>query len=205
MSEADKARWDQRYRDGAYSTRHAPSVLLTHWVPRIDTDSPRALDVACGAGRNAIFLSGMGFEVVAVDVSAVALERGSAKALEENRSVQWYQHDLDSGLPLTSPFDLGFDLIIVVRYADTGLVQTLTERLAPGGMLLVEAHLGGPVFHEATKPLGGPSSERFRLAPGTLAASCADLETLYVNEGLVADPDGTLMALSQIVARKHPH
>ena len=202
MSEADKARWDQRYRDGAYSTRHAPNVLLTQWAQQIDTDSPRALDVACGAGRNALFLSGMGFEVVAVDVSAVALERGSARALEQGRSVHWYQHDLDSGLPITSPFDLGFDLIIVVRYADIALVQRLTERLAPGGMLLVEAHLGGCVLHEATQPIGGPSGERFRLAPGALAASCVDLETLFVNEGLVTDPDGTLMALSQIVARK---
>lgn len=215
MSEADKDRWNQRYLDGAYSTRLAPGVLVEQWAPRLFAElahAPRrpvkrALDVACGAGRNALYLTELGFEVTGVDISSAALQRASAQAnkhpqAKQQTPVHWCELDLDQPLPTTPPFAEPFDLIIVVRYADLELTEALIDRLAPGGVLLVEAHLGGPLFAAAESPLGGPGSERFRLSPGALAASCAQLHKLYANEGLVTDPDGTLMALSQFVGRR---
>ena len=212
MSETDKERWNQRYLDGAYSTRRAPGVLVEQWAPRVLTESasaprssvdlPRAFDVACGAGRNALYLDELGFEVVGADISSAALERASAQARDQQQTVGWCELDLDQPLPTAPPFREPFDLIIVVRYADLALTEPLIERLAPGGVLLVEAHLGGPLFTAAEAPVGGPGSERFRLPPGALAASCSQLHSLYENEGLVTDPDGTLMALSQFVGRR---
>ena len=76
MSADDAERWNARYADGAYAGRTRPSQLLLQWqrLPRVG----RALDVACGAGRNALHLAGLGYQVDAVDVSSAALQRAAS-------------------------------------------------------------------------------------------------------------------------------
>jgi len=55
----------------------------------------RTLDVACGAGRNALFLATNGYDVTAVDISVVGLDRGRRVATERGLSVDWLYADLD--------------------------------------------------------------------------------------------------------------
>ena len=76
MSQADQEKWNERYREGAYATRTHPSALLAEWLPKPERREthPRAIDVACGTGRNAIYLAQRGWQVDAVDVSEVALD-----------------------------------------------------------------------------------------------------------------------------------
>ncbi len=73
MSDADRDKWDARYRQGSYRARTHPTELLAEWLPRLPRG--RALDVACGAGRNALYLAEAGYEVDAIDISSVALDR----------------------------------------------------------------------------------------------------------------------------------
>ena len=73
MSTADRNKWDQRYREGAYASRDYPSEFLKQQLLHLKPG--KALDLACGAGRNSIFLAQNGFFVDAVDVSSVGLER----------------------------------------------------------------------------------------------------------------------------------
>jgi tellurite methyltransferase len=72
MTEADRERWNQRYRDGAYDFRPA-DWLLAHssWL-KPATEGVRALDLACGAGRNSLHLASLGYAVDAWDISDVA-------------------------------------------------------------------------------------------------------------------------------------
>ncbi len=198
MSDRDRQKWNTRYAAGAYGTRVHPTVLLEAFFEEI---APKcALDVACGAGRNAIWLANRGVEVDAVDISAVALAAAERRAQVESVQINWLERDLDSPL-----VDLGhYDLILLIRYADLQLTRRLIELLAPGGVLLVEAHLGGPLFSAASVDVGGPGSERFRLAPGALASACDALEPIYSREHLLQDPDGALMALTQFVGRRAP-
>jgi len=193
MASHDSERWNQRYAEGAYGERTHPAVLLADWIH--EAPPGRALDVACGAGRNALFLAERGFEVTGVDISSAALELAAARADQAGLLIGWQQHDLDEPLSVADPYAL----IVVVRYADAALVTALAEALQPGGVLLVEAHLGGEKF---TPDVGGPGSERFRLAPGELAAASAGLEVLHSREDQIRDPDGRLMALAQFVGRR---
>ena len=168
-------------------------MLLEAWAE--SAPRGRALDAACGAGRNALYLAGCGYAVDGVDISREALARAAQRAEAAGLAINWLEHDLDQPLPVAQPYAL----IALIRYADIALIAALIERLEPGGVLVVEAHLGGELF---TLDVGGPGSERFRLAPGELATTCASLEVLHSREAQINDPDGRLMALAQFVGRR---
>lgn len=193
MSAAERDKWDARYRDGAYEGRTHPSALLAEWLPR--SPRGRALDVACGAGRNALFLAANGFDVCAVDISRVALERGRRAAEEHGLAVEWHEGDLDGDPELVLPGG-PFDLIVWIRYVHRTLMPHLVARLAAGGVLVCEQHLA------TDAPVAGPTSRDFRLAPGELARSAQGVAILHTYEGLVVDPDGRSVALAQLVAAK---
>ena len=67
----------------------------------------RALDLACGTGRNALHLAAEGYQVDAMDISAVALERGAARAAELGVAVNWINADLDDAVLVPDRYDLG--------------------------------------------------------------------------------------------------
>jgi tellurite methyltransferase len=191
VSAAERDKWDTRYRDGAYETRTHPTALLADWLPTLPRG--RALDVACGAGRNALHLAAHGFTVAAIDISGVALDRGRRAAAERGLSVDWLCVDLDDEPERVLP-DGGFDLIVWVRYIHRTLMPHVIARLAAGGTLLCEQHLA------TTARVAGPTSPEFRLAPGELRRSAETLRIVHVHEGLTVDPDGRSVALTQLIA-----
>ena len=193
VSAAERDKWDARYRDGAYESRTHPATLLAEWLPRLARG--RALDVACGAGRNALFLAANGYAVSALDISAVALDRGRRHAEERSLSVEWLCGDLDDYVESVLPAGT-FDLIVWVRYIHDTLMPSLIAKLNAGGSLLCEQHLA------TRSQVAGPTSPQFRLAPGELERSARGLSILYSHEGLIVDPDGRTVALAQLVARK---
>ncbi|MEQ8859791.1 MAG: class I SAM-dependent methyltransferase [Pseudomonadales bacterium] len=205
MSSTDREKWDARYRQGAYSSRTQPSALLTEFVPEIlatqravsgEASDLRALDLACGAGRNALYLAGLGYAVDALDISAEALRRGQRDAEARGLTISWIAHDLDHGLPRRLP---EYDLVVLVRYLDLSLVAAVAEVLRPGGQLICEAHL------ESDQPVIGPRDSNFRARPGELRGAALGLDIAEYWEGHTQDPDGRAVALVRLVAgRRYP-
>lgn len=208
MSQADREKWNLRYREGAYATRKHPSVILRDWLTRVtpESEKPHAIDLACGTGRNALFLARRGWRVTAVDISEVALERLAATAADEDLEITCRRVDLEAGTEHLGDLigeaacdlacDLAYDLAIIIRYANLPLVGNVVASLRAGGHLIAEAHL------VTEKPVAGPGSTRFRLAPGELREAASGLDIIFGEEGIVEDPDGRQVALAQIVARK---
>lgn len=192
MSQADRKKWDRRYREGAYLERVRPAALLVEWLPRLRQGT--ALDLACGAGRNALFLAQSGFSVDAVDISPVALERARATADSLGVNVNWLQADLESD-PLPAQV---YDLIVMMRYVNHALAPMLASRLAHDGYFICEQHL------VTTEDVTGPSSPQFRFKRGELRKYAQDLEICYYEEGLVDDADGRQASLARLVARRSP-
>lgn len=193
MSAAERDKWDARYRDGAYRDRKHPTALLADRLPQLPRG--RALDVACGAGRNALFLAANGFAVTALDISRVALELGRRAAAERGLTVEWLRADLDEDLERALPAG-PFDLIVWARYVHRTLMPHLVARLDLGGALVCEQHL------VTDAPVAGPTSTEFRLARGELRGSAQGLRIEHSFEGLVVDPDGRSVALTQLIGTK---
>ncbi len=191
MSEADRQKWNARYAEGAYAGRTYPGEYLVSRVAGIEPGP--ALDLACGAGRNARYLAACGFDVDAIDISSVGLERARAQADAEGVTVNWIEQDLleDPNLPRSD-----YQLIILFRFVAPELLNTLPAHLRPGGFLVVEEHL------QTDDQVAGPRGNRFRVAPGALAASLAGMPVLESFEGLVLDPDGEQSAVARITVQK---
>jgi len=191
MSEADRAKWDARYVASAGHDRAQASRFLHDHLHLIDPGP--ALDVACGRGRNALLLAARGFSVDALDISAVALAHAQRSAEDTAVHVNWVCQDLSEDMNVPRA---GYQLILMFHFVAFELLHTLAGALAPGGWLMVEEHLRWPT------PVSGPGSERFRVAPGQLAAAVPELQTCVYHEGLVSTGDGTEAALAQLLARR---
>lgn len=189
MSTADRDRWNARYADGAYESRRHPSPFLEQNVQALPVTGC-ALDLACGAGRNAIYLANHGLSVDAVDISRVALDRGRADAGE--LPIRWIECDLDDG------FEAGgeYDLIVNIRYVNLPLVSMLVKSLRPGGVLVVEQHLA------TDADVIGPKNPAFRVETGELSHVASGMIVEQIDEREFDDPDGRRAALARLLARK---
>ncbi len=198
MSDAERRKWDGKYASGAYQPRSAASPFLESWLaelrPPVDG---RALDLACGAGRNALAVAAAGYRVDAVDISEVALDMGRAEAERRGLSLDWSARDLDEWVPPAG----AYDLITVFRYRNRRLWPRLVDALAPDGWLIVEHHL------RTAAPVDGPPSNEFRIEPGEFLDAFGALRVVHYSEasGTEVDErsgDEWTFALARIVACK---
>jgi SAM-dependent methyltransferase len=189
VSEEERQKWDRRYAEGEYRPRTWPAPFLETWIDRLPAG--RALDVACGIGRNALRLAEAGYQVEAVDISASAVAMARAEADGRGLEVEWRVVDLDDANLARSCYDV----ITVIRYVNRRLWPQLIAALAPGGWLLVEHHL------QTTADVSGPGSPEFRLAPQELLEAFNSLRIIYYQEEFEpAEADRKGYALARMVA-----
>jgi SAM-dependent methyltransferase len=157
-----------------------------HLLPR----EGRALDVACGRGRHAIWLAERGLMTLGVDRSEDAVREVNSVAEARGLPLHAEVRDLESGLPPFGTFT--YDVIVVVHYLHRPLFPALLDALAPGGLLVYET------FTRAQAALGKPTNPDFLLAPGELIDRLGSLDVLASREG---EYDGRMVA-SAIARRR---
>lgn len=185
--------WDERFRTGSYPQDPDPSPVLRRYIATLPEG--RALDVATGTGRNAVFLAGSGYAVDAIDQSReglkIARENARRRGVEDR--IQWIQADV----PTYEFPDEEYDLITISFYRALDRLTDIKEALAPGGYLFVEHHL------RSTEPTpSGPSSDRYRYGANELLGACLDLTVLYYDETARERPRDKRRANARILARK---
>lgn len=188
MSQQDRDKWNQRYAEDSYQKGN-PVTLLENWIHKIPVG--KALDIACGAGRNAIFMARAGFDVDAIDISREGLNKAGRTAHEQALEIRWIEHDFDQAYD----FETNYNLIIVLWYVNLELIRQLCGCLAPGGYLLCEEHL------LSDEPVIGPGSARFRVAPGQVRDTVSALDILMYEESIQTNDAGELVASARVVAR----
>ena len=151
-----------------------PNALLAQVAPALPAGT--ALDLACGSGRDAVFLAALGWRVTAIDILPDALQRGrelAARYAPAAAPVRWLRHDLEADLPPVEPVDL----LIVFRFLHRPLLRRVHALLRPGGTLLVETFT---TLHRQRH--GRPGRERFVLQPGELPGLLEGLDIEHYSE-----------------------
>lgn len=175
MSQIDRLKWDERYRAGQHSSE-APSLVLTDlvsWLPK----SGRALDVAGGAGRHALWLAEQGLEATLADISEVALTLARERAERRGVALRTVAVDLDEG-----PFPAGpWDVIVSVLCCWRPLFAVAPQVLAEGGRLIVVQPTHTNLTRSPKPPLP------FLLADGELPGLVQGLSIRYATEGWSRD------------------
>jgi SAM-dependent methyltransferase len=184
--------WDERFENGEYPRNPDPSPVLRGYLD--DIPNGRALDVATGTGRNAVFLANQGYTVDAVDQSRRGLEITGKNAADRGVAdrIRPIQADIPS---FEFPADR-YDLITISFYRAVDRFPDIKEALADGGYLFVEHHLRST---ESTP--SGPSSDRYRFGANELLNACLDLTVLHYDATTEQRPEDKRRASARILAR----
>jgi tellurite methyltransferase len=158
------------------------------------------LDLACGKGRNGIFLSQNGIPVIFADRDPGALEhvrnireqQGPAGNMLAN---QYWQVDFETADNAVLPAQ-SFGGIMVFRYLHRPLMQSIKDAVLPGGIIAYET------FTVDQAALGRPKNPDFLLQHKELADTFSDWDILHDFDGVVTTPSGTQRAIAQLVAIK---
>jgi tellurite methyltransferase len=146
----------------------------------------RALDLACGAGRNALWLAQRGWNVIAIDNSPAAIETLRQRALQLGITVETRVADLEKKSFTIEPAN--WDLIALCYYLQKDLFEPCKRGLVPGGVIIAVALLIEP----------GKENSPFRLHPGELRRYFEGWEILHDREGR----DAWHHAVAEVVARR---
>ncbi len=173
---------------------NAPALLLQQMADLIYREAPPGpiLDLACGEGRNGIFLAKKGLPLILADNSPEALARAAALAKESGVAPRIWQVDLEKeGInPLEKD---AYGAILVFRYLHRSLIPCIRKGLRQRGILVYET------FTVDQTHYGKPHNPNFLLKPGELRAWFADWEIIYYYEGIRLAPT---RAVAQLVCRK---
>ncbi len=177
----DLAAWEQRYRAQDETSTPAPHSLLVE----VATPLPhgRALDLACGTGRNALWLAQRGWSVTAIDGSRAAIEILNQHAA--GLRIATRVADLEDSSFTLEP--ASYDLIAIFYYLQRNLFEPAKRALIPGGVILAIALLAEPV-----------KDNSFRVEPGELPRYFEGWKILHHREG----SDVWQHNVAEIAARK---
>lgn len=183
--------WDERFRTGAYPSEPAPSPVLEAYAG--EGANHRALDIACGTGRNAVFLAQQGYDVDALDQSAEGLRitRQRAETQGVGERINLIQIDADQFAYPTARYDL----VTISFFQTLDRLSDITAALRPGGLLFYQHHLRSDPPAQA-----GPSNEQYRFRSNELLRACLDLTVLYYEES-TEQSNGKLSATVELLAR----
>jgi len=197
----DATDWDRRYAGGTLLWSAEPNRFLVAETSELPPG--RALDLACGEGRNAVWLAERGFRVTGVDFSAVGIEKARGLAAERGVSCDWIVSDLLDYRPEATAYDLVILFYLQVPELDRRpILQAAAAAVAPGGTFLLVAH----DLSNLADGYGGPSDPAVLYTAGGVAEVLADgglaVERAERVNRPVETPDGERIALDVLVRAK---
>ncbi|HYO17285.1 MAG TPA: class I SAM-dependent methyltransferase [Dermatophilaceae bacterium] len=192
----DAPEWDARYAGSERVWSAAPNA----WVAATIRDwfTGRALDLGAGEGRHSVWLAALGWQVTAVDFSAVGIERARQGAQEVGVEVDWVVDDVRTWQP---PRGATFDLVLVsYLHLDGDVLARARGWLAPGGALVVIGH----ALRNLTEGVGGPSDVRLLHTEAGYRVASEGLLVEQLGEVVRRAPQGDAIDLVLVARRPAP-
>ncbi len=197
-SESMKARWNERYDRYMYIYGKEPAAFLKQKIGGLNRG--KALVLAMGEGRNAVYLAQNSFDVTGVDISEVAIEKCNKLAQERNVAINAVVADLKD-------YDMGeakFDLITNFYYYDLSIFPQVIQALKPGGMFILEQFSVDHLKYRETSRFG-PRNPDYLIKPNELLEHFKSLRVLYYEDTVVNLDEGMhkgTAAVIRLIAQK---
>ncbi len=151
-------KWDELFRGREFTLGTDPSAYLEENIDFVKSLVPgrKALDIACGEGRNSIFLAREGFDVTGLDISDAGLEKAAKWMEREKLQIDFRLQNLED-----YEFTETYDLIINFNFLLRDLIHKEVAALRPGGVIVFDSILDSPFVPTAHR-------KEFLLRPGEL-------------------------------------
>lgn len=191
MTAKDQEKWDNIYRSNKKPLNQAARVLtdFLHLLP----ETGMALDLACGRGANAVLLAGHGLLTHAWDISEHAISSLRESCLNEKVDIVTEQRDV----VLNPPAAESFDVIVVSRFLDRTIIDSLINALRKDGLIYYQTFILD-CFEDV-----GPRNPAYRLANNELLKLFSSLRILYYHEEGTTGRKGTgFRNEAMLIARK---
>ena len=188
---SDRKRWNERYKLEEFALGKEPNPFLKRYFR--SHLRGKALDLATGEGRNAVFLALHGCNVDAVDISAVGLRKTRRLARAMGVKINTMLADLDT-------YSIGkgeYDLIINFYFLKRRLIPKIKGGLKKGGKVIFETYL----LEQRTLGVTGPKSPRYFLKPNELLKLFNGFRILFYREGTFRE-GGRKKAVASLIAQK---
>ncbi len=189
-SEDDRERWDERYGREGYIYGKEPLDFLKDNIDLLPRG--KALVLAMGEGRNAVFLAENGFDVEGCDISAAAVEKANKLAAKNDVSIKVFEADLEDYTLARERYDL----ITNFYYLQRDLIPQIKAALKPGGIAIMET------YTVANLELGlhGPKKREYLLKENELLRLFMDtgMKIIFYREMIINDE----RAIASIIAQK---
>lgn len=189
-TETLRVKWDRRYRD---TDRYPSPVDVLAKNLHLLPPSGRALDLASGLGASALLLAEQGLDIVAWDLSPIAIERLRREAVTRGLRVEAQVRDVC----MHPPEPDAFDVVVVSHFLERDLVPAMMNALRRSGILFYQT------FSREAVSDCGPSNPAFRLATNELLRLFQPLVVrFYREEGRVGNTAGGTRDIAQLVAQR---
>ena len=188
---SDQKRWDERFKEKKFAFGKEANPFLKRHISLLPKG--KALDIATGEGRNAIFLSQNGFDVEAVDISKMGLRKARKLAEEMGVKIRTFNVDLD-----TYQIKKGqYDLIANFYFLKRSLIPKIKKGLRKGGRVIFETYL----LEHRNLGTGGPKETKYFLKPNELLRLFDGFRILRYREGIFRE-GGKRKAIASLIAQK---
>jgi tellurite methyltransferase len=187
----DQKRWDKRFVRKEFALGKEPNPFLKKHISLLPKG--KALDMATGEGRNAVFLAQHGFDVDALDISGKGLKKARKLAREKGVKVNTLLVDLDHYQIEKDRYDLIANFYFLKRR----LIPRIRKGLRKGGKVIFETYL----LEHRTLATGGPKQAKYFLKPNELLRLFKDFRILFYREGVFRE-GGRRKAIASLIAEK---
>ncbi len=189
---ADQKRWDKRFGKKEFALGKEPNPFLKKYIRLLPKG--KALDMAAGEGRNAVFLAQNGFEVDALDISEKGLKKAQKIARGRGVKINTFLVDLDQYQIEKERYDLIANFYFLKRR----LIPRIKKGLKKGGKVIFETYL----LEHRTLGTGGPKQAKYFLKPNELLRLFKNFRILFYREGIFKE-GGRKKAVASLIAEKN--
>jgi len=188
---ADQKRWDKKFGRKEFALGKEPNPFLKKHIRLLPRG--KALDIATGEGRNAVFLAQNGFDVDAVDISEKGLKKARKLAREKGVKINTFLVDLDQYHIAKERYDLIANFYFLKRR----LIPRIRNGVKKGGIIVFETYL---LEHRALAT-GGPTQAKYFLKPNEPLRLFRNFRILYYREGIFKE-GRKRKAVASLIAQK---